>query len=76
MNEDQIAAVGKVSAVCSTSCAGLTRRDKAELCSRIRLRMTYKPGSETLKAEIVSDLGRVLNVCPRGDPHASQLCLI
>ncbi|MEV6302426.1 recombinase family protein [Actinoplanes sp. NPDC051861] len=48
-------------------------RDKAELYSRLGLRMTYQPGPETLKAEIVSDdFGRVLNVCPRGDlnPHA------
>jgi hypothetical protein len=41
-------------------------RDKAELYSRIGLRMIYKPGTKTLKAEIVSShLGRVLNVCPR-----------
>ncbi|MET0415045.1 MAG: hypothetical protein ABW022_03375 [Actinoplanes sp.] len=47
-------------------------RDKAELYSRIGLRMTYKPDSETLKAEVVADFGRVLSVCPEGDlnPHA------
>ncbi|HEX8344406.1 MAG TPA: recombinase family protein [Actinoplanes sp.] len=45
---------------------GADPRDKAELYSRIGLRMTYKPGAKTLKAEIVStDLGRVLTVCPR-----------
>ena len=45
---------------------GADPRDKAELYSRIGLRMTYRPGLKTLKAEIVSsDLGRELNVCPR-----------
>ena len=35
--------------------------------------MTYKPGLKTLKAEIVSsDLGRVLNVCPRGDLNPNE----
>jgi hypothetical protein len=52
-----------------SSSARLTR-DKAELSSRIGLKMTYKPGLKTLKAEIVSsDLGRVLNVCPEIDTN-------
>lgn len=77
LNEDQIAAI--VDGL--GSLLGVLReadpRDKAELYSRIGLRMTYKPGAKTLKAEIVSsDLGRVLNVCPRGDlnPHLWHRC--
>jgi hypothetical protein len=43
-------------------------RDKAEIYSRIGLRMRYDPGQETIKAEVVSnDFGRVLSACPRGD---------
>ncbi|GID97671.1 hypothetical protein Adi01nite_70830 [Amorphoplanes digitatis] len=64
-NEDQIAAI--VDGL--GSLLGVLReadpRDKAELYSRIGLRLTYKPGLKTLKAEVVSDLGRVLSVCPR-----------
>ncbi|MBL7255943.1 recombinase family protein [Paractinoplanes lichenicola] len=48
-------------------------QDRAELYSRIGLRLTYKPGSETLMAEVATpaDL-RVFNTCPEGDlnPHA------
>ena len=47
---------------------GTDPRDKAEVYSRIGLRMTYEPGPEMIKAEVVSnDLGRVLDVCPRPD---------
>ncbi|MFG1610750.1 recombinase family protein [Actinoplanes sp. NPDC049265] len=74
LNDDQIAVI--VNGL--GSLLGVLReadpRDKAaELYSRLGLRMTYKPGPKTVVAEIVSsDLGRVLNVCPRGDlnPHA------
>ncbi|MDI6105696.1 recombinase family protein [Actinoplanes sp. NEAU-A12] len=73
LNEGQITAIvdglGSLLAVLRAA----DPRDKAELYSRIGLRMTYRPGLETLKAEVVSDdFGRVLNVCPRGDlnPHA------
>ncbi|WP_433797623.1 hypothetical protein [Actinoplanes sp. CA-252034] len=48
-------------------------RDKAELYSRIGLRMTYKPGLETLIAEVSTPASsRVFDWCPRGDlnPHA------
>lgn len=48
-------------------------RDRAELYSRLGLRMTYQPGLETLKAEVCTpaDL-RVFDLCPEGDlnPHA------
>ena len=48
-------------------------RDRAELYSRLGLRMTYRPGPETLMAEVVTpaDL-RVFDMCPEGDlnPHA------
>ncbi|WP_071803068.1 zinc ribbon domain-containing protein [Couchioplanes caeruleus] len=70
LNEDQISAIVEGLG----SLLGVLReadpRDKAELYSRIGLRMTFKPGAKTLKAEIMSsDLGRVLNVCPRGDTN-------
>jgi hypothetical protein len=72
-NEDQIAAVvdglGSLLAVLREA----DPRDKAELYSRIGLKMTYKPGRKTLKAEIVSsDLGRVLNVCPEPNTGDTQ----
>ena len=48
-------------------------RDRAELYSRLGLRITYQPGPETLMAEVVTlaDL-RVFDMCPEGDlnPHA------
>jgi site-specific DNA recombinase len=49
-------------------------RDRAELYSRVVLRLTYRPGPETLIAEMATpamDL-RVFNTCPEGDlnPHA------
>ncbi|GAA0577187.1 recombinase family protein [Paractinoplanes ferrugineus] len=48
-------------------------RDRAELYSRLGLRMTYQPGPETLMAEVATpaDL-RVFDMCPEGDlnPHA------
>ena len=65
LNEDQIAAIvnglGSLLAILREA----DPRDKAELYSSIGLRMTYQPGREMIKAEIVSDdLGRVLSVCP------------
>jgi site-specific DNA recombinase len=48
-------------------------RDKAELYSRIGLPLTYKPGPETVIAEVVTPANsRVFDWCPRGDlnPHA------
>lgn len=47
-------------------------RDKAELYSRIGLRLTYQPGPETMIAEVCTPANdRVFNWCPRGDlnPH-------
>lgn len=48
-------------------------RDKAEIYSRLGLQLTYRPGSETLIAEVVSPaIDGVNNACRRGDlnPHA------
>ncbi|WP_204299905.1 hypothetical protein [Actinoplanes campanulatus] len=43
-------------------------RDKAELCSRIGLRMIYRPGPETLIAEVSTPASyRVFVWCPRID---------
>lgn len=73
LNEDHIAAIveglGGLLAILKRA----DPRDKAEIYSRIGLRVRYEPGLETIKAEVVSDdFGRVLSACPRGDlnPHA------
>jgi hypothetical protein len=79
LNENQTAAIVDGLGGLATVLREAEPRDKAELYSRIGLRMTYKLGAKTLKAEIISDdLGRVLNVCPRGDsatqmPHLCNL---
>jgi site-specific DNA recombinase len=47
--------------------------DRAEIYARVGLQMIYRPGTETLIAEVTSPaIDGVLNVCPRGDlnPHA------
>lgn len=68
MTRDQLDAIADA----FTDLFGLLRdadpRDRAELYSRIGLRMTYRPGPETLMAEVVTpaDL-RVFNRCPEGD---------
>ena len=73
MSEDQIAeiveALGGLLGLLKTA----DRRDRAEIYSRIGLRMTYRPDTETVLAEVVSnDLDCVPKWCPRGDlnPHA------
>ncbi|MFC7535531.1 recombinase family protein [Actinoplanes sp. GCM10030250] len=73
MTEDQLDAIAAAFKDLLRLVQGADPRDRAELYSRIGLRMTYQPGQKTLKAEVVSDdFGRVYNVCPRGDlnPHA------
>jgi hypothetical protein len=43
--------------------------DKAELYSRLGLRLTYQPGPETVIAEVVTPAtDRVFDWCPRGEP--------
>jgi site-specific DNA recombinase len=72
MTEDQLDAIATAFEDLLRLVQGADPRDRAELHSRIGLRMTYQPGLKTLKAEVVSDdFGRVYNVCPRGDlnPH-------
>lgn len=72
MTRDQLDAIAKA----FNDLLGLLRdadpRDRAELYSRLGLRMTYRPGPETLMAEVVTpaDL-RVFDMCPEGDltPH-------
>jgi hypothetical protein len=72
LNEDQIAAIVDGLGGLLDILREADPRDRAELYSRIGLRMTYKPGTETVMAEVVSDLGRVLNVCPRGDVNRNS----
>ena len=73
MSEEQIAAI--VDAL--GGLLGLLRRadqpDRAEIYTRIGLQMTYRPGTETVLAEVRSkDIDRVPVMCPEGDlnPHA------
>jgi site-specific DNA recombinase len=41
--------------------------DRAEIYARLGLRMTYRPGVETVVAEVISStIDGVLDVCPRG----------
>ena len=51
-------------------------RDRAELYSRIGLRMTYQPGPETVIAEVATPAIGVFNTCPEGDlnPHVEHVC--
>ena len=47
--------------------------DRTEIYARVGLQMTYRPGTETVIAEVISPaIDGVLDVCPRGDlnPHA------
>jgi hypothetical protein len=45
-------------------------RDRAEIYSRIGVRMTYRPGTETLLTQVVSTaINRVPVWCPR--PHTA-----
>ena len=47
--------------------------DKAEIYSRLGLQLTYRPGAQTLIAEVTTPaINGVNNVCPEGDlnPHA------
>ncbi|MEU4565002.1 zinc ribbon domain-containing protein, partial [Actinoplanes sp. NPDC023936] len=68
MTEDQLDAIVTAFIDLLKLIQGADPHDRAELYSRIGLRMTYQSGQKTLKAEVVSDdFGRVYNVCPRGD---------
>ncbi|BEL04460.1 hypothetical protein Q0Z83_026510 [Actinoplanes sichuanensis] len=52
-------------------------RDKAELYSRIGLRMTYRPGPETLIAEVFTPASsRVFDWCPRPNTQDKHTTII
>jgi site-specific DNA recombinase len=64
MSEEQLAAI-----VDAFGGLGLLRRadqhDRAEIYTRIGLQMTYRPGTETVLAEVrPKDLDRVPVMCP------------
>jgi site-specific DNA recombinase len=68
MNEDQIAVIVEALGGLLGLLKGANRSDRAEIYSRIGLRMTYRPGTETMLAEVVSsDLDGVPTWCPRTD---------
>ena len=72
MSEDQIATIVDAFG----GLLGLLKRadpqDRAEIYTRIGLEMIYRPGTETVIAEVRSKIDRVPTWCPRGDlnPHA------
>ncbi|MEU4160020.1 hypothetical protein [Actinoplanes sp. NPDC026670] len=51
-------------------------RDKAELYSRIDLRMTYQPSPETVIAEAVTPVIRVFDWCPRPDTDGRHTVIV
>jgi hypothetical protein len=70
MTEDQIRAI--VDAL--GGLLGLLRlaepRDRAEIYARVGLQMIYRPGTETVLAQVTSSaLDDVANVCPRIDTN-------
>ncbi len=72
MPSDQLDAIAEAFSDLFTLLRDADPRDKAELYSRIGLRMTYRPGPETVIAEVVTPANaRVFDWCPRGDlnPH-------
>ena len=73
MPSDQLNAIAEAFNELFTLLRDADPRDKAELYSRIGLRVTYQPGPETIIAEVVTPANdRVFDWCPRGDlnPHA------
>ena len=70
MSEDQIAEIVEALGGLMTLLKQADLRDRAEVYSRVGLRMTYRPGTETVLAEVVSsDLDGVPMRCPRGDTN-------
>jgi site-specific DNA recombinase len=55
LSEDQVAEVVEALGGLLGLLKKADRRDRAEMYSRIGLRMTYRPGTETVLAEVVSN---------------------
>jgi site-specific DNA recombinase len=73
MSEEQLAAIVDAFG----GLLGLLRRaeqhDRAEIYTRIGLQMTYRPGTETVLAEVRSkDIDRVPVMCPEGDVNTQK----
>jgi site-specific DNA recombinase len=70
MSEEQISAIvhglgGLLGLLCHADPS-----EKAEICSRLGLQLTYRPGAQTLIAEVTtSAIDGVNNVCPEGDSN-------
>jgi hypothetical protein len=70
MADDQLAAIADAFDSLLRLLRDADPRDKAELYSRIGLRLTYRPGPETMIAEVVTPaMDRVFDWCPRGDRY-------
>jgi hypothetical protein len=49
-------------------------RDRAEIYARLGLQLTYRPGTETLIAEVTSPaIDGMNNVCPGPDLHSKYM---
>jgi site-specific DNA recombinase len=73
MTADQLDAIAEAFNDLLGLLRGADPPDKAELYSRLGLRMTYQPGPEIVNAEVGTPANaRVFDWCPRGDlnPHA------
>jgi hypothetical protein len=76
MSEEQISAIvhglgGLLGLLCHADPS-----EKAEIYSRLGLQLTYRPGAQTLIAEVTaSAIDGVNNVCPEGDPNTRMTCM-
>jgi len=68
MTDDQISAIADAFASLLDLLRDADPRDKAELYARIGLQMTYRPGPETVIAEVATPaINGVFDGCPRID---------
>jgi site-specific DNA recombinase len=77
MTEDQIGEIVEGLGGLLGLLRGADPADRAEVYARIGLRLTYRPGPETVIAEVISPaINGVDDVCPRGDlnPHVWHTC--
>jgi len=65
MTDDQLDAIAAAFGSLFALLRDADPRDKAEPYARIGLRMTYRPGPETMIAEVVTPAIGVFDGCPR-----------
>jgi site-specific DNA recombinase len=68
MSEDQIALIVDALGGLLGLLADADPRDRADIYARVGLQMVYRPGTETVLAQVTSSaVDGVANVCPRTD---------